>query len=339
MIIDSHCHAGKGDGLTGPWDTDAPLSAYLSRARRCGIDRTVLLPAFTSDYRTANAAIGALVRRHPTGFFGYAMVDAARDAGRISILVSEAVTGWGACGIKVHRHDGRITREVMDVARRFRLPVLYDVMGDASGIELLAGQYPDVSIIVPHLGSFADDWRAHLAVTDQLVRHPSVYADTSGVRRFDLLAAAVRRAGPAKILFGTDGPWLHPALELEKIRALGLPRRQEDLILSGNWLRVTATARRRPRNPSAGPELDRGGRGGRGERGGRSGRQRTPDGRRRGTAIAGGRPGRRQRGELAEFTADPWAGPQFPGPTPVDEGDLPGHRWPGLPDAAAAPVR
>jgi len=23
MIIDSHCHAGKGDGLTGPWDTDA----------------------------------------------------------------------------------------------------------------------------------------------------------------------------------------------------------------------------------------------------------------------------------------------------------------------------
>ncbi|HEU0302639.1 MAG TPA: hypothetical protein VFR37_24475 [Longimicrobium sp.] len=27
MIIDSHCHAGKGGGLTGPWDTDAPLRA------------------------------------------------------------------------------------------------------------------------------------------------------------------------------------------------------------------------------------------------------------------------------------------------------------------------
>jgi hypothetical protein len=25
MIIDAHCHAGKGDGLTGPWDTNAPL--------------------------------------------------------------------------------------------------------------------------------------------------------------------------------------------------------------------------------------------------------------------------------------------------------------------------
>ena len=55
-------------------------------------------------------------------------------------------------------------------------------------------------------------------MTDQLVRHRNVYADTSGVRRFDLLAAAVRRAGPAKVLFGTDGPWLHPSLELEKVR-------------------------------------------------------------------------------------------------------------------------
>ena len=25
MIIDCHCHAGKGDGLTAPADTDAPL--------------------------------------------------------------------------------------------------------------------------------------------------------------------------------------------------------------------------------------------------------------------------------------------------------------------------
>ncbi len=315
MIIDSHCHAGKGDGLTGPWDTDAPLAAYLSRARRCGIDRTVLLPAFTSDYRTANAAIGSLVRRQPTRFFGYAMVDAARDAGRIPLLVSEAVTGWGACGIKVHRHDARMTREVMDVARRFRLPVLYDVMGDASGIELLAGQYPDVPIIVPHLGSFADDWRAHLAVTDQLVRHRNVYADTSGVRRFDLLAAAVRRAGPAKILFGTDGPWLHPSLELEKVRALGLPGRLEDLILSGNWLRLTATARRRAITRSAGPAVDRD------VRAGRRGRRRSPDTRRRGAPTAGRRTGPRQQGEVANVIADPWAGPQFPRPLAVGGND------------------
>ena len=48
MVIDCHCHAGQGDGFTGPWDTDAPLHAYLQRAARAGIARTVLLPASSS---------------------------------------------------------------------------------------------------------------------------------------------------------------------------------------------------------------------------------------------------------------------------------------------------
>ena len=29
MIVDCHCHAGKGDGLTGPWDTAAPIGPHL----------------------------------------------------------------------------------------------------------------------------------------------------------------------------------------------------------------------------------------------------------------------------------------------------------------------
>jgi uncharacterized protein len=245
MIIDSHCHAGKGDGLTGPWDTDAPLGPYLRRAARVGIGRTVLFAAFSSDYRAANAGVGKIVARHPDRFSGYAMVNAARDAGHIGAMVREAVTGWGACGIKVHRHDARITREVCEVARSFALPVLYDVMGEAFSMELVATEYRDVAFVIPHLGSFADDWRTQRAVIDLLARHPNVYTDTSGVRRFDLLAEALRRAGPRKVLFGTDGPWLHPAVELSKVRVLGLPPNQERLVLGGNWLRLTAAARSR----------------------------------------------------------------------------------------------
>ncbi len=246
-IIDSHCHAGKGDGLTGPWDTNAPLGAYLRRARAAGITRTVLFPAFHSDYAVANREVARIVAARPGRFAGYVMVNPARDAGRVDPMVRQAVQDWGFCGIKVHRHDGRISREVCETARRFSVPVLYDVMGEATVVELLATEYPDVAFIVPHLGSFADDWGAQRAVIEQLVIHPNVYTDTSGVRRFDLLAEAVARAGPAKILFGSDGPWLHPGVELAKIRALGLPASAERLIVSGNWLRLTAQARtRRP---------------------------------------------------------------------------------------------
>ena len=54
VVIDAHCHAGSGDGLSGPWDTSAPLSAYLQRADRAGITHTVLFATLTSDYSVAN---------------------------------------------------------------------------------------------------------------------------------------------------------------------------------------------------------------------------------------------------------------------------------------------
>jgi len=240
LIIDCHCHAGKGDGLTGPWDTSAPLEKYLARARRAGIGRTILFAAFHSDYAQANREVAQIVAARPERFFGFAFVHAERDRGRIFAMIKQAVTKFGFCGIKVHRHDARLTREVCEAARRFRLPVLYDAAGEVSICELLAEEYADVNFIIPHLGSFADDWAAQLALIDHLVRHPNIYADTSGVRRFDLLEQAVARAGAQKILFGSDGPWLHPLVELSKIHALGLPPAERKLILGENFLRLTA---------------------------------------------------------------------------------------------------
>jgi hypothetical protein len=65
------------------------------------------------------------------------------------------------------------------------------------------------------------------------VRHPNVYTDTSGVRRFDLLAEAVRRAGAAKVIFGSDGPWLHP-------------RAEEAAISGGNLMRLLSASAASP---------------------------------------------------------------------------------------------
>jgi uncharacterized protein len=124
------------------------------------------------------------------------MVHAKRDARHIRSMIEEAVTELGLCGVKAHGKDQLPTRELCDALRRWRVPLLLDVAGQAHVIDLLAQEYPDVRFIVAHLGSFADDWRAHARVVEQLTRYPNVYADTSGVRRFDYLVQAVRRAGP-----------------------------------------------------------------------------------------------------------------------------------------------
>ena len=84
MIVDCHCHAGKGDGLTGPWDTRAPLGRYLGRAAKAGIRRTVLFAAFHSDYAAANRQVARIVARRPDRFLGFAFVHPTRDRGRVA---------------------------------------------------------------------------------------------------------------------------------------------------------------------------------------------------------------------------------------------------------------
>jgi uncharacterized protein len=238
VIIDCHCHAGRGDRLTAPWNTDAPLEKYLRRAKAAGIQRTVLIPTGHSNYAVANRQIAKIVASNPQRFIGFASLHAQRDAGRVHELVREAVTKLGLRGLKVHAYDAPPTREVCEAAQRFGIPMLVDVVGRAYLIELFASQFPKVNFIIPHFGSFMDDWRAQQQVVDQLVRLPNVYADTAGVRRFDFIPQAIRRAGAHKILFGSDGPWLHPAVELHKIRMLRLSPENERMVLGGNLLRI-----------------------------------------------------------------------------------------------------
>jgi len=238
MIIDCHCHAGKGDIMTAPWNTDAPLGGYLRRARAAGISKTIVFSLFHSDYEQANGQVARLVARYPERLIGFAFVHPARDAGNIFNMVARAITRWKFRGIKVHGHEAMPTREVCEAAQAFGVPLLFDVAGQAYVMDMLAPSYPEVSFIVPHFGSFGDDWRVNQQIVDQLVRYPNVYADTSGVRRFDYIVQAVERAGAHKVLFGSDGPWLHPGVELHKIRLLGLPTHEEALITGGNILRL-----------------------------------------------------------------------------------------------------
>src|SRR5439155_9965303 len=123
------CHAGKGDLLTAPWNSNAPIEPYLRRARRAGIDKTIVFPAFHTDYAEANAELVRIVARYPGRLIGFAFVHASRDAGRIRQMVDRAMTRYRFRGIKVHGFESMPTREVCEAARAFKAPVLVDVGG------------------------------------------------------------------------------------------------------------------------------------------------------------------------------------------------------------------
>ncbi len=74
MIIDCHCHAGKGDRMTAPWNTEADIGPYLRRARAAGIAKTIVVAVFHSDYNKANAEVASIIARHPDRLIGFVYV-------------------------------------------------------------------------------------------------------------------------------------------------------------------------------------------------------------------------------------------------------------------------
>jgi len=235
-IIDAHCHYGAGDGFTGPWDTRAPLKRYLMRAEHVGITHVALIPALARNYQLGNRQVAELVSNYPERFMGFVSIDPLDNPHTIEMTITSYVGNRGFVGIKIHHYNGRITRAVCEAALSHHVPILWDNGDDPYAIELAASEYPDIDFIIPHLGSFSDNWRAQRACIDIMHRQPNVYADSSGVRRFDLLEEACLGTGALKLLFGSDGPWLNPAVEIEKIYALGLSAEHLQMVLGGNFL-------------------------------------------------------------------------------------------------------
>lgn len=243
MIVDSHVHFGTGNTPLGPADPQQAMARWSIRAQASGINRAVLMAAPVGRYEQANAAVAQYAKLGPARWFWYVFVNTAADRGRIAQIVREA-KAKGACGIKVHWLDGQATDELARAAARNNMPVLCDPGGKPRPIEVLSEAHPRVNWIIPHLSSFADNWNSQKSFIELLVQRPNVYTDTAGVRYFDLLVEAVARAGAHKVLFGSDGPYLHPAPELAKVLSLDLHADQRRLMLGGNFLRLTRIARR-----------------------------------------------------------------------------------------------
>jgi uncharacterized protein len=246
LIVDAHCHIGDSRIPGVPPGTEKRICAYLYRAERAGIGKTIAFPIFRSEYLRGNKYVAALVARHPERFIGFVAVHSEHDAGRIREIVNHAVSDWGFRGIKVHGAEATPTSEVCEAAMMAGVPVIMDVFNKPAILDNFAEAYPDVNFIIPHLGSFADHISIQRHVISRLVRFPNLYADLSGVRSYDVVVEAVKRAGPEKIIFGSDAPDLHPGLELAKIQLLGLSKLQEAMVLGANIMKLLSVSHRKP---------------------------------------------------------------------------------------------
>ncbi len=235
LVIDAHCHAGRGQAMSAPWTTRADPEVTLRHMAEAGIDRTILFPINNPDYEKPNQEIAEICGRYPGKFIGFAKHDPQTEAGRIRPLLRREVESLGLKGLKLHRLP---TREVLDTVAELGLPVLYHPEKVAN-FHMIASEYPQIPFLMAHLGSFASrDWAEHLEAISVARRYPNVYLETSSVVFFKFLAMAARELGAGKLIFGSDGPELDSRVELYKIRLLKLLPAEEARVLGGNILKL-----------------------------------------------------------------------------------------------------
>ncbi len=235
LVIDCHTHVGTAHTLTAPWTTIADPAAILRRNNEAGIDKACVFPISHETFEEANREVAAIVRRNPERFIGFAKHDPVREKGRIGEMLVRECRELGLRGLKLHVTP---TAEVLDTVARLGIPILWHPAKVALFSEA-AKSYPAIDFILAHLGSdLSADWREHVAAIDMAGTFPNVYLDTGGTVLTRYLEQAVKTLGAEKIVFGSDEPEVDCRLEIFKIRVLGLPRAQEELILGGNILRL-----------------------------------------------------------------------------------------------------
>lgn len=243
MIIDSHVHLKHGDAAR----TEYRPEEIVEVMDAAGIARAVVFAMSTATRRSIEMASEA-VECFPERLipYAYALPDFERSA---LAELRAAVARLGFRGIKIHRgvmalHDYLID-PVLRLATETGVPCLVDFAGDLAAATRIAEQFPELKLIVCHLGLYLANRPEQVEPFIELAQqHGNVYLDVSGVLLDWKIADAVRRLGAERVLFGTDGPHAQPdersfaRRAVRQIQNLELPEADRALILGGALARL-----------------------------------------------------------------------------------------------------
>jgi predicted TIM-barrel fold metal-dependent hydrolase len=214
---------------------------------QAGIDQSVVFAMCTTTKRSI-AMAEAAVAEFPDRLIPYAYALPSYERPVLKEL-EVAMKGGVFRGIKIHAGECVLADYVIDpvlaLAGRFQAPCLIDAAGNIAAARRIALAFRDTSVIFAHMGRFGTtDDKLVDAFIELAGDHQRVFLDTSGVALEAKLGEAAAKIGPAKLVWGTDGPFAHPDLvtyartELDKIRRLPLAPTEIDAILGGNLLKL-----------------------------------------------------------------------------------------------------
>jgi len=237
MIIDVHNHIGlsrdgghgKLDDLIGIMDKNKIKKSVLFAVDEEGYEPT---------YELQNDKIIAAQNKLPGRIIAFTRI--VPSAGPAAIKEFKRCCDLGARGLKLKTPDGFEPSDakcILDIiGDRPNFPVLIHTAHDEHSQPRIwkpvIARYPNINFILAHGGK--DHYRK---CTELAIKYPNVYIDTSTLS-YNRTRYTYENTGPEKILFASDYPYSHPAIELKKIELLITNKSDLDLVLCKNAARL-----------------------------------------------------------------------------------------------------
>lgn len=251
--IDVHGHYGEYRRKGGDPIVETCMSAsateVASRATACEVTHTIvsplagLLPRGEADAFAGNEAAFREVPKVP-GLLQYVIVNPLQP--RTYDQAREMMAAPWCVGIKLHPEEhGYCIAERGESLFAFLEELGAPVMTHSGCPNSLpdyfvpfADRHPGVRLLLAHLGNGAGaNGRAELQVRAvQAAKHGNIWIDTSSSRSLlpRLIEWAVQEIGAERLLFGSDTPLYHVALQRERIEVAEISDGAKRLILRTN---------------------------------------------------------------------------------------------------------
>jgi len=254
MIIDAHCHLGRSPQFHFP---DVTVRTMTTVMDRLGIDRAVcchlamLQGAWDLGYRESLEAFQETAERivflaayDPHDPKSLGLVERCLDREEfVGVKIHPSLHG---CPADDERYDA-----IWQLASRRGVPIVthsWDVsernpvqeLSFPRRFETYVARYPEVTLILGHSGG---RYHGHIAAAELARRYPNVLLDTAGdCYALGLIEYLVERAGPERLLFGSDLTWIDPRTQLGMILDAEVSAEAKRMILGANAARVFGLA-------------------------------------------------------------------------------------------------
>jgi uncharacterized protein len=240
VIVDTHLHVDDLPALG--WQLEA--AECIRRMDEAGIDRGVVMTIVDAPEINPNALelVATACAAYPGRLEAFARIHPWY--GRDSLALLERAFALGFKGLKLHpvstlaHPAGGETLQLIRAAAEHGAPTLFHCGDEPLATPLAVGRAaaacPHATIIFGHMGGYFHVDEA-IGVAEA---HGNVVLETSAMPYPDKIAEAVERIGAERVLYASDGPACSPRIEVEKVRLAELPPGAEQLVFSGNALRI-----------------------------------------------------------------------------------------------------